>query len=153
MPPHRGHQYLIEHARSRVDVLTVIIFTKSYEAIPGRLRAEWLRQLFPRVCVLRVTEEHPTDFDDPAVWNLWLAAIRGVYTEGPDYVFSSEAYGEELAQRLGAQHISVDPFRTQVPISATMIREQPFAYWDFIPPPVRAYFLRQAHLAKDEEKS
>ncbi|HXG65858.1 MAG TPA: hypothetical protein VNO70_12195 [Blastocatellia bacterium] len=142
MPPHRGHQFLIEYARSRADHLTVIIFTKSHEPMPGSLRAEWMRQLFPEVSVLHVTEEHPMDFGDPAIWDLWIAAIRKVYPEGPDFVFSSEEYGEELARRLGAQHITVDPDRRQVPVSATMIRERPFAYWDFIPPPVRDYFAR-----------
>lgn len=143
MPPHRGHQYLIEFARARVEQLTIILFSKSSEPIPGELRAAWLREFAGDAAVLHVTEEHPVDFQNPAIWDWWIAAIRRVYPQGPDMLFSSEVYGEELAWRLGAQHVMVDMERKQVPVSGTQIREHPMQYWDFIVPPARGYYAKR----------
>src|SRR5262249_9084139 len=68
MPPHRGHQYLIEAARSRVERLTVLLFTKPGEPIPGDLRYAWMTRLFPDVPILLITDDGPVDFDDPDIW-------------------------------------------------------------------------------------
>lgn len=143
MPPHRGHQHLIDSARRQVEQLTVILFSKAHEPIPGRLRHQWLSRLYPDLPVLHITEEHPIDFNDPAVWELWIGAIRRVYPHGPDFTFSSEGYGEELARRLGARHILVDLPREQVPVSATLIRSAPLRYWDYLPPVVRPYYVKR----------
>jgi NadR type nicotinamide-nucleotide adenylyltransferase len=143
LPPHRGHRHLVEQALARVDALTVIVFTKRREPIPGDLRAAWVRQYFPEATVLHVREEHPVDFADPAVWDLWIGAIRRAYPSGPTTVFSSETYGEELARRLGATHAMVDPDRRAVPVSGTAIRERPLARWDDIAPCARPWFVRR----------
>jgi NadR type nicotinamide-nucleotide adenylyltransferase len=67
-----------------------------------------------------------------------------------DIVFSSEAYGEELARRLGARHWPVDHDRSQIPISATQIRERPMEHWEYIPAPVRPYFVRRVAIVGAE---
>src|SRR5262249_9194368 len=133
--------HLIEQAWSRVEQLTVILFTRPGDPVPGELRLRWLRELLPGVSVLRVEHDLPVDFQSPAVWGQWVEAIRGVCPEGPSVVFSSEDYGQELARRLGSRHVLVDRDRDRVPISATMIRERPQAYGHFLPPCVRPFFL------------
>lgn len=140
MPPHRGHLHLLAAAAARVDCLTVILFTKAGEPVPGDLREAWMRELFPGVDLRRVTEEHPVDFADPAAWAAWIGAIRRVLPAGPDLVFSSEGYGDELARRLGARHVPVDRERAAVPVSGTMIREAPLAHWEFLPSCVRPHY-------------
>ena len=45
-----------------------------------------------------------------------------------DVVCSSDPYVAELARRLGAEPVVVDADRTNVPISATMIRDDPGAH-------------------------
>lgn len=50
-----------------------------------------------------------------------------------DVVVSSEAYGEPFATNLNAQHILFDADRKGIPIAASIIRANPFTYWDFIP--------------------
>ncbi len=123
-----------------MDELHVILFSKASEPIPGTLRLAWLRGLLPTAAVCHVAREHPVNFNDPLAWDFWVNAIRDVLPHNPDVVFSSEAYGDELARRLGARHVAVDPGRVQVPISATQIRDQPLAHWQYIPPPVRPYY-------------
>lgn len=143
MPPHAGHQYLIDYARARVEHLTIILFSKSAEPIPGDLRVQWLREIASDAEVLHVTAEHAVDFQSADAWDFWTRSIRQVYLHRPDIVFSSEEYGEELARRLGARHVLVDPERKYIPISSTRIREHPLECWEFLSPGVRAYYVKR----------
>ena len=143
LPPHRGHEHLVRFASASVDHLTVILFTKAREEIPGDLREAWMRELFPGVELRRVAEEHPVDFADPAAWALWIGAIRRVLPAGPDLVFSSEGYGDELARRLNARHVPVDPERRRVPVSGSLVRADPLGRWEDLPPCVRPHYARR----------
>ena len=42
-----------------------------------------------------------------------------------------------------ARHVVFDPERKNVPVSATLIRTRPFAYWEHIPESVRPYFVKK----------
>lgn len=143
-PPHRGHEYLIRFGRARVDELHVMLFYRSDETIDGELRARWLRELIPNVVVHGKFAEHrdPYNPSDREGWHAWITEIQQVDAGKFDYVFSSEMYGEELARRLYATHIMVDRLRLTVPISGTRVRANPKACWNFISPPVRAYFAK-----------
>lgn len=140
-PPHLGHSYLIRSAAAQVDRLVVFVNTREGEPVPGDLRARWLADLHPDVTVVEVRHELDTDFDDEALWAQWIALFRAHWPlpTGPDVVFSSEGYGSEIARRLGAEGRAVDPDREAVPISATMIREEPAAHLHQLAPAVRAW--------------
>jgi NadR type nicotinamide-nucleotide adenylyltransferase len=141
LPLHRGHMYLIETAQKRVDHLTVLVCSLQRDPIPGALRYQWTRDLYPDVNVQHCTDELPSyPHEHPDFWNLWLRTIRRYVPAGPGYVFTSETYGDPLAAILGAQHICVDIDRQTFPVSGTAVRENPRAYWDFIPPPVQTYY-------------
>lgn len=140
MPPHKGHQHLIEFARNRVGHLTVLLFSRGGDPIPGELRFAWMKILFPDTEVLHIRHELPTDFENPTVWDQWIDLIQGVTSNEYDVVFSSESYGEELATRLGARHEIVDSARAVVPVSASLIRTQPLRYKQYIPDCVWPYF-------------
>jgi hypothetical protein len=89
-----------------VDRLVVLVCSLEREAIPGERRVAWLREMFPAVDVRQHADENPSwPHEHPRFWELWTASIRRLVPEGPDLVFSSEDYGEELAQRLGARHV------------------------------------------------
>lgn len=144
MPIHKGHQYLIDYAKARVEDLVVIVGTISREPIPGYLRFGWVKELYPDVKVLHLADELPQEpREHPEFWEMWTRALRRLLPTGPDLVFSSEDYGDELARRLGARHIKVDQERKFVPISATKIRQDPFAHWQYIPECVRPYFVKR----------
>lgn len=144
LPPHAGHLRLLAEARSRVDRLAVVIGSLAREPIPGAVRAEWMRELCPRDDVFHLDEELPQEpGEHPQFWELWTAALRRFLPSGPDVVFTSEAYGDELARRLGARHVCVDPARTAVPVSGTAIRRDPMAHWEFIPPCVRPWYTKR----------
>ena len=149
MPPHAGHQYLVDFGRNLCDRLTVLVCTLSSEPIPGELRYRWMQELFPDVHMVHITEEIPeASKDSPTAIPIWAETVRAYLSATPTYVFASEDYGAPLAAELGARFVPVDPARRQFPVSATMIRENPLANWDYIPEPVRPYFLRRVSVVE-----
>jgi NadR type nicotinamide-nucleotide adenylyltransferase len=141
-PPHLGHSHLIARAAEQVDRLVVFVNTRDGEVVPGALRTSWLAQLHPEATVIEVHHDLDTDFGDEALWARWMKLLRSAWPgpgDGPDVVFSSEGYGNELARRFGAEAIGVDPGRLTVPVSATMVREAPHDHLDRLAPPVRAW--------------
>jgi HTH-type transcriptional repressor of NAD biosynthesis genes len=147
LPPHRGHIHLVEFGLSRVERLTVVVGTLSTEPIDGKLRYQWMRELFPTARVVHLDKDLPQEpSEHPDFWNLWIRALREVLPEAPELVFSSEDYGDELAQRLGARHIPVDKPRSAIPISGTAIRQNPYQHWQMLPSCVRTHFVKRVVL-------
>lgn len=138
-PPHRGHKYLIDTAKSQCEDLTVILCWKPTETISGFLRASWLQKIHPNVRVL-VIEDNKLGDDDSAGWAKFTIGVLGYV---PDVVFTSEAYGDPYASFMGATHVLVDKDRTFIPISATIVRKNPLASAKFLEPIVRAHFARR----------
>lgn len=141
LPPHAGHLYLIKQAAKQVQRLTVMVCALNAEPISGVLRLDWMRQLCPDATVILNTDENPSYPEDhPDFWDIWRESIMSRLPQAPDVVFSGEAYGETLAQVLGARHVCVDRVAGVVPISGSLIRQNPYQYWTFLPSPVRAYY-------------
>lgn len=144
LPPHLGHCYLADFARHYCDELTILVCTLEREPIPGSLRFEWMRRIFPDCRVIHITDDVPQTPDEhPEFWPIWRALVLGAMPDGVDYVFASEDYGFKLAEVLDAEYIPVDHAREMTPISGTKVREEPMKYWDFIPREVQPYFLRR----------
>ncbi len=144
LPPTMGHRYLIDFARSWCDNLTVILGSLKSEPIPGEQRVTWMREMFPDVNILHLTDENPQyPHEHPEFWQIWHNSIRRLLPEGPDLVFASEDYGFRLAEILGARYIPVDTPRELIPVSATMVREGPMEHWECIPDCVRPWFVKK----------
>ncbi len=144
MPPHKGHEYLIDFARGHVDQLTVLIYSIERDPIPGQLRHRWLRAMFPDVEITHVSEDLPQAPEEhPDFWPIWKSHLHRLLPALPDYVFASEPYGFRLAEILAARYVPVDHDRLQVPVSATDIRRDPVGHWQYIPRPVRPYYARR----------
>jgi NadR type nicotinamide-nucleotide adenylyltransferase len=150
MPLTMGHCHLIESGLRTADTLTVLVCSLTREPIDGRLRYEWVRDTFPAARVVHVTDEVPSyPHEHPDFWAIWRALIAR-YAPPVDLVFTSERYGDQLAAELGARHVLVDLDRRTVPISATQVRADPLAHWEYIPERVRPYFLAQLRSQGDE---
>ncbi|GAA4426216.1 hypothetical protein GCM10023148_29550 [Actinokineospora soli] len=134
-PPHRGHHDLVRAAAAVSERTTVAMLGASVETIPIADRVAWLSAEHagdPGVAVLGDLDDHPIDHHDDAVWEAHVGVIRAVLARRAladggsplvDAVFSGEAYGDELAARLGAKHIAV----TRTPLSATAVRADAIA--------------------------
>jgi NadR type nicotinamide-nucleotide adenylyltransferase len=138
LPPHRGHSLLINTACAASERVTVIVCAKQSDPIPGEERARWINELHPLAHVMCIDDHY--DPDDSQVWAentiRWLGGP-------PDAVFTSEDYGEAYCRIMGCRHFMVDKTREAVPCSGTAIRNDPYKNWDFIAPPVRAWYTRR----------
>lgn len=142
-PFHAGHRQLILTAISRCERVTVQVLHSGVESIPGPVRADWIREEHPGVNVVDARDDHPVDFDDPHAWTVHMRVIERLLTSPVDAVFSSDDYGAELARRLTAHWVPVDPGRALVPMSGTAARADIGASWWALPTPVRAWFCRR----------
>ncbi len=144
MPPHLGHVYLVEFARNYVAQLTVVVGTLRAEPIPGELRFRWMRELFPDVNVVHLTDENPQEpKEHPDFWRIWHDSLMRVLPGRPDFVFASEDYGWKLAEVLSARFVPVDRARGVMPVSGTAVRRDPLGNWQYLPRCVRPYFVKR----------
>lgn len=146
LPPHKGHLALISFAARQCDEVIVSLSDADSDTIDPKLRLQWLEELtsmWPNVKVKSLRD----DFDRPELplkerTSIWADIIRKAYGQ-IDKIFSSEEYGDSFAANLGAIHVPFDPGRKLIPVSASVIREQPFRYWEFIPDLVKPYFVKK----------
>jgi HTH-type transcriptional repressor of NAD biosynthesis genes len=146
MPLHKGHVAAIHFAAKQCDELIVSMTYKPSDPIPGRTRLEWIQSEFKNFPNIK-PEISADDFDDESKsledrMPLWIAFLKRRFPY-IDLIVSSEAYGEMLAKALGIKHILFDMSRVLVPVSASKIRENPFAFWDFISDAAKSYFVRK----------
>ncbi len=137
-PPHKGHQYLIETAQKRVKDLFILVCDRSDQKIPGSIRGKWLKTIYPRAEV-RVIPDIGKD-DDSKAWAKYTIDTLGF---APEAVFTSENYGKKYARFMRSKHFMVDKKRKNVPISGTIIRENPLENLNFLDPEIRPYFVKR----------
>lgn len=137
-PFHRGHDLLLREARRQVDHLVVLVGWKPGQALPGSLRAGWIREEHPDVEVLEVLDDLP---EAPGPWARRTLEVLG--GRRPDVAFTSEDYGAPWAALMGARHVAVDPGRARVCTSGTALRADLGAGWDLLTPSARAHFARR----------
>lgn len=151
MPPHRGHLSLIEFASAHAEHVTILVCTLKSEPIPGQLRAQWMRELFPQHTIIHVTDEVPSYPEDhPDFWNIWRGLLKQYIHPETSIFFSGEPYGDEVARQLNINHICLDRFGQSFAISATAVRKNPFGNWYMIPENVRPYFVKRVVLTGPE---
>ncbi|MET0955216.1 MAG: AAA family ATPase [Cryobacterium sp.] len=138
-PLHAGHSNLIRTALAASDRVTVQLLGASQESIPLSVREEWLREEHPTARIVSAIDDAPVDFDSADAWEEHMVPIRALLDAPVDAVFSSDAYGAELAARLGAEWVQVDPGRRHTPVSGTAIRADVPGHWWALAPAVRAW--------------
>ncbi len=146
LPPHRGHQFLIETALRGCDKLTAVVCRRADDPIPAEVRAGWLRELYPPVDVAVV--EDILDDENSRAWAEYTVHCLGF---APERVFTSESYGETYAACLSAirarsgaaacEHVCVDRDRRVVPVSGSAIRADLWRHAEFLDPLVRSWFV------------
>jgi HTH-type transcriptional regulator, transcriptional repressor of NAD biosynthesis genes len=60
-----------------------------------------------------------------------------------DVIFTSEPYGDFVAEYMGIDHVMYDEQRISDPISGTKIRNNPLLYRNYIMPAAQTYFVKK----------
>ena len=129
-PLHRGHQLVIETALAEMDDVVVLVNDAPETTnVPLAVRANWIRAIYPTAKVIECPDG-PTQVGYTATImrrqeDYILRTLDGVAVS---HFYSSEPYGEHVSRALHALDRSVDPARAAHPISATEIRDYPYAH-------------------------
>lgn len=163
LPFHLGHKYAIDQAAKQVDLLYVVLSSSEVrdrelceaskcKYMSATTRMSWLGQTFSRqdnILIVNVEDKDGVaDYD----WDKGAELIKKQIPENIDIVFSSEPEYDKYFRRNfpRAKHVVIDANRTEYPISATMIRDNAFRYWNFIPPAVRPFFAKKVAIVGTE---
>jgi len=145
-PLHRGHQMLIDTARSLARTTTIVVNTAAGR-VSGATRLAWCRELADAVAL--AAPPAPGGPQELAFWQHWAAAVRPL-VPAADVLVSSDREAWRLADVIGVAFVLVDPDRLALPITASEIRRDPRAAWDLLAPPARAHYATRVTLLGPE---
>jgi NadR type nicotinamide-nucleotide adenylyltransferase len=154
-PPHLGHAFLLGTAERCVEgPVVAYVFGRKDDWLSVDVRRELVQGLLSRPgsrVKLARDVAIPGTPEQPDFWKAWASWLRG---RGllPEIrtLLASDPRAEELARQLQLDFVLVDPERRAVPISATMIRKDPWTHWRFIHPGARPAFTRSVVLLGPE---
>jgi NadR type nicotinamide-nucleotide adenylyltransferase len=161
-PPHRGHAFLLQTAEESVlGPVVACVFGRTEDRLSAEERAAMVQAMMnnSRSRTLSTRDlDIPGSPEQPDFWQAWAAWLRqqGSLWEGRTpltelrTIFASDPRAEELARLLKLDFVLVDPERRAVPVSATMIRKDPWKHWHFIHPGARPAFTRSVVLLGPE---
>lgn len=163
-PPHRGHLNAIFKAACQCEKLYVVVSyrreddEKLFAGLPFKTptlkeRAKWLSielQGFDHIKVIMLDEEGIPSY--PLGWRLWSFRLAQVVPEHIDVIFGSEpSYTEGYTKYFPeADYVIIDSERSEFPISATMVRNNPYKYWDYILGAARPHFTKRVLIVGTE---
>lgn len=148
-PMHQGHLDLIMRAKKENDG-GCIVLVDGYEGdrggkeMPLRKRYRYIREFFADddlVAVYPIDETELGIEPYPNGWEKFIQEVEKIFSLGANgsavFYVSEDAYYEYLTAR-GYTVVKLD--RTENPISATLIRQNPIKHWDKITYPFRRVF-------------
>lgn len=122
-PLHKGHQFLIETALKEMDEVYVVIYDTDIINISIKQRAQWIKKLYPKVKIIYAynsPKKYGLDKESVKIQMDYLSnLIKGIPVT---HFYSSELYGEKVVNYLNIENRLVDLERKNIPISATLIR-------------------------------
>lgn len=137
-PFHKGHMALIDFALTQADYVVVMVCAKPGEAIDPITRLNWVQETYlnnPNVIpILNYDPDLTDNSGNPSShavsieWAIYIMKHYGMF----DCVIGSEKYVSYMAEAMMAKPIIYDRDRTKIPISGTMIRENPQKYFEFL---------------------
>ena len=123
-PFHKGHQFLIETAVKEMDRMIVVVYDTDVIDIPTEKRANWIKQLYPKV-EIKYAHNPPSQYglDKESIEIQMKYLTEVMKDESPTHFYSSEKYGSCVAEYMNIVDRRVDIERKYVPIRASSIRQ------------------------------
>lgn len=147
-PLHKGHLAMIQFAKSHCKELVVLVCCSNKETIPSAIRGNWLREELEHDKTIQILEYSydesllpNTSVSDKEVSRIWAIEFQSLLPD-VDLLVTSEVYGDYVAGFMNIQHQMFDADRSQLAISASLIREDLIRFWNFLPDSVKRYFQK-----------
>jgi HTH-type transcriptional regulator, transcriptional repressor of NAD biosynthesis genes len=133
-PLHSGHQLVIETALAEMDEVLILIYNcPEITDVPLNVRSRWIRDIYTNVEVIEAWDGPLEVGDTPAIKRMHEDYIlKTLARRRITHFYSSEFYGDHVSQALGAVNRLVDPDRATLPVSGTLLRQNPYSYRQFI---------------------
>ena len=156
LPFHKGHEALIRFALTQSDFLSVLVCCSDREKLSDRVRKNWILGTFKDIEKIEVDSFNYSECDLPntsetslEVSKVWAEILKKFY---PDFslLITSEPYGELVARFMRITHIAFDPQKVIIPVSASMIGQDIFSNWNYLPDPVKRYLAIRVVIAGTE---
>lgn len=145
-PLHLGHVNNIIKASNVCQKLYVVLsVTKNKNEIDHRERFKWLKNItsdMDNVCVFEIFDDSTSK--DKTPWEQERDDIVNFIKDKIDVVFCGDDYKEKnIFERLYPNSEIVYFDRKEINISSTMIRGNPYKYFDYLPNVVRLYYTKK----------
>ena len=122
-PLHKGHQFLIETAMEEMDEFYVVIYDTDIIKNSVQERADWIKKLYPKAKIIYAFNSPKQYGLDKESVDIQMEYLSKLIKDIPvTHFYSSEPYGEKVADYLNIENRVVDKERIKVPISAGKIR-------------------------------
>ena len=157
LPPHRGHIIQIINSATQCEILYVLISDNKLQTerlckesnLPVMdllTRTKWLSQElqgFPHIKVVMMDESYMPEYPDG--WIEWAALAKEIIPEKIDIIFGGEPdYTIGFAQFFPeSEYRLYDYGRAQYHVTGTLVRKNPFKYWDYILGSARPFFAKK----------
>lgn len=123
-PLHKGHQYLIETAMKEMDEFYIVVYDTDIIKNSVEERADWIKKLYPKAHIIYAFNSPKQYGLDKESVNIQMEYLSKLINGVPvTHFYSSEPYGEKVAEYLNIYNRIVDKERITVPISANKIRQ------------------------------
>lgn len=177
-PLHRGHELVIRRAFDCCEEVVIISYCKpEFTGCHAARRHSWLSKLFPAARILVPTDaslaelsmnghafrELPTNDASGTTQRRFCGFLcTNILGVTVDAVFTSEDYGDKFARELTSyfreqdsniaevQHVLLDPRRTIMPVSGTLLREDVHGNRQWLSPEVYGSFVQRVCLLGGE---
>lgn len=158
-PLHKGHEELLNFAKSQCKTLYIISYTKpEFSGCEPDKRRVWLEKLYPKAKILILDDNIsnallgrpvPHNDDGEEIHRDYCAKIcRDYFNILPDSIFTCESYGDGFAEHLSKiflkpiKHMVFGSRRAHNSISGTKIRENVHLHKNYLSPTVYADFVK-----------
>jgi len=164
LPPHRGHLSQIINSATQCEKLYVVVsdnrkttakicLDAGLPLMSADLRIKWLSQELQGFEHIQIVLIDETDIPEyPYGWVWWSVYLEKSIEEKIDVIFSGDSEYEQGYKFYfpEADFKLFDYKRERYPISATLIRENPFKYWDYILGSARPFFAKKVLITGTE---
>jgi len=164
MPPHRGHINSIIDSATQCETLYVVVSDhpdltirlcreSNIPLMDGLARVKWLSQElqgFEHIKVVLLDENGIPEF--PYGWEEWSTKLKQLIPTHIDALFGGEQEYKDVNNKWfpDSDYILYDYSRERYPLSASMIRENPYKYWDYILGSARPFFAKKVLITGTE---
>lgn len=156
-PLHVGHLRVMIQAASECEELYIVIScSANRDNVPREYRYRWIKNSLKHlpgvhIFFLEDTASSKEEYDKDDYWEKGAAFVKEKIGKKIDVIYCGSDYkGTNRYERLYPESEVVYVDRTDVEISSTKIRSNPFAYWDYIPDIAKPYYTKKVLLIGGE---